>query len=140
MNSRQTPPQPSAAQPRRERRDAPADDHALRAALRDLPPAVDPLPLAALQDRVLAQWREQVGRAALARPATVAHGMQGGVSSAGVLGVAGGRPGTGRGRWLAIALAGVAVVAALWWWQRPDPVLEELMRIDVLSQMAAGQM
>jgi hypothetical protein len=140
MNSRATPPpSPSAAAPRAGR-DAAAADHALRVALRDLPPAVDPPVLAALQERVLAQWREQVGNVAVARPGAAAHSTPGGASSAGVLGLVGGRPGGGWGRGLAIALTGLAVVAALWWWQRPDPVLEELMRIDVLSQMAAGQM
>jgi hypothetical protein len=56
-----------------------------------------------------------------------------------VLGLVDGRPGGGWVHGLAIALTGPAVVAALWWWQRPDPVLEEPMHIDVLSHMAAGQ-
>jgi hypothetical protein len=89
---------------------------------------------------VLAQWREQVGNIAVARPGVAAHSTPGGASSAGVPGRVDGRPGGGWVRGLAIALTGLAVVAALWCWQRPDLVLEELMRIDVLSQMAAGQM
>ena len=44
----------------------------------------------------------------------------------------------------AMSLAAVAITAAvglkLWHQQSHDPVLEELMKIDVLSQMAVGEM
>lgn len=51
-----------------------------------------------------------------------------------------GDPGTSLARMAASGLL-VMLLIALWMWsQRPDPVLEELMRLDVLSQMAAGEM
>jgi hypothetical protein len=111
-----------------------------------LPPDLDPPP-ADLQARVLAQWRAQgaASRARagvhvheLAEPILVTGGPDGGRDGAPGGWPGGGSHGHGR-RWV-LGLAALAVVALLWWWQRPDPVLEELMRIDVLSQIAVGEM
>ena len=112
------------------------DDPGLRSALRALPAEVDPRQLEALEQRVLAQWREQVARTGRV-PA--ASSMSSGGGSA-VLGGAGPWAGFDRLRWLGIALTIVGAVGALLWLQRPDPVLDELLKVDVLSQMAAGEM
>lgn len=121
-----------------------ATDEALRAALRSMPPELPVDPLAALQSRVLEQWEAHQSRAqarlapaasAPVRPARIA-GAVGGVFGGSGLGA-----GRSPRRWVvATALIVVTLGALLWWQQRPDPVLEELMRLDVLSQMAAGEM
>jgi hypothetical protein len=106
--------------------DSAAHDLALRRQLRALPSAAPAAELEALSRRVLAQWREQV-----AAPAR----HEAGVSTVLAAGQAG-------GRWLAMS-AGLMLCAALaigLWLQRGDPVLDELARPDVLSQMAAGEM
>jgi hypothetical protein len=125
-----------------------AGDEALRVALRRMPPDGSAAALEALQARVLAQWEAQPG----ARPqwapspsipaaAGGAWPVGGGHAAGSALGATGpwGRRLSGRW-WAATALVAVVVGALLWWQQRPDPVLEELMRLDVLSQMAAGEM
>ena len=79
----------------------------------------------ALQDRVLAQWLQ---RHPLTEPA---------LATAGGLASHGAR----RPLWLvasALVLVGALVLVASW--TRPDPVMEELMQLDVLSQMAMGEM
>lgn len=99
------------------------DDQALRAALREALPCDDDAD--ALQARVLAQWRQR--HPPDGRPVGV---------GAGLLGLRG-HP----GRWLgAAALAGGMALALAWCSVRPDPAMEELMQLDVLSQIAIGEM
>ena len=102
----------------------PDDEARLKKALRQLPAPGGLAQVEALEARVLAQWRD-------AHPAPPA-GPAGGVQTL----VRG-----GRGRWLGASslLAGALIVATLWW-LRPDPVLEELLQPDVLSQLAAGEL
>lgn len=97
----------------------PTDDNALKAALRDLPAAHDS---AALQRRALEGWRQEQHSGAARVGRTLAlFGHRQRLAGAG------------------LAL-GLAVIAGGWWLQRPDPVLQELMQVDVLSQLAAGQL
>ena len=108
----------------------PADDR-LRSQLRALrapAPAVD-----ALGARVLAQWSDRAGRTHAA--AQHLGDARGGAAALGL----GASP---RHRW-AVVTAGLiacAIAAAIAWLPRPDPVLDELMQADVLSQMAIGEM
>ena len=100
-----------------------SDDRALHAVLRESlqpAPGEDSTPL---QDRVMAQWHQRH-----ARNVTMAE-----------LAVAGGARGARAPVWL--GLGGVVLVAALAiaWTQRADPVLEELMQPDVLSQIGFGE-
>jgi hypothetical protein len=79
----------------------------------------------ALQDRVLAQWQQ---RHPVNEP---------------VLATAGGLASHSARRplWrVASALVLVGALAVVASWTRPDPVMEELMQLDVLSQMAMGEM
>lgn len=79
----------------------------------------------ALQDRVLAQWQQ---RHPVNEPA---------LAIAGVLASHNAR----RPLWLVVsALVLVGALAGVASWTRPDPVMEELMQLDVLSQMAMGEM
>ena len=109
---------------------ADVEDQALRLQLRALKPsaaAVD-----ALGDQVLAQWRELHGESELA-PSTP--------SRSGAATLRGGHTGR-RWRWVGITtglLIG-AVIVAVMWVQRADPILDELMQADVLSQMAIGEL
>jgi hypothetical protein len=139
----------SAAPPRVPRADPPADDRDLRAALQALPPDVDTALLRSLEQRVLGEWAEQVVPALRAAGGSAGGAERGGERACGagvaVLGHGSGPgpgpgPGFGRLRWLVVALTIVGVIGALLWLQRPDPVLDELLRVDVLSQMAAGEM
>jgi hypothetical protein len=78
----------------------------------------------ALQDRVMAQWRQ--------RHPVAEHATAGGPAL---------RSGAAR-RPLWFAASALLVAAALAFtasWPRPDPVMEELMQLDVLSQMALGE-
>lgn len=108
----------------------PDDDDALKQALRRLPPAGDPARLAALEQRVLAQW--QASHAAATAPLAQASGPLRHLVLAG----------PGRRRWWfgSVALLGGAALALGLWLRQPDPALEELLQPDVLSQMAAGEM
>ena len=119
------------------------DLEALRQAVRDLPPAIDALRLEALQQRVLAQWSQAVGaqtsatQSALDAVAPASRGPQGATLHHGR------DPRSGRPRWVWFGLAALLLASAAvltLWPQPPDPVLDELMRIDVLSQMSAGVM
>ncbi len=95
----------------------------LRAAL-----APDDAELEALNRRVLSQWRSRHDGASAQ---TEGHG-----AVRALVGRAGLRP------WL-IGATGLALGGALalgLWLQRPDPAMEELLQLDVLSQMAAGEM
>ncbi len=107
----------------------PDRDERLREALRGLPPPADAARLEGLSARVLAQWRTQHGG-----DATEAGDARGPAAS--LIGRRGRRP-----LWIVATglLASVAIVLGVWL-KRPDPVLEELMQPDVLSQMAAGEM
>jgi hypothetical protein len=103
----------------------PDDDRALHALLRESlqPGAHDSS--AALQDRVMAQWRQRHARSATMAELAVAGG--------------GGARGTRAPVWLGLAGVALAVAIALAWTQRSDPVLEELMQPDVLSQIGFGE-
>lgn len=125
------------ATPRDATPDPAAEDQRLLSALRTLQPQVDPRRLEALEQRVLAQWAEQVGRPGWA---PVGPALAFGPGGAALRGGTGPGSGFGRLRWLGIALTIVGAIGALLWLQRPDPVLEELLKVDVLSQMAAGEM
>lgn len=83
----------------------------------------------ALQDRVMAQWQQRhpATEAALATAGGAAHPADS------VL----------RRRLLWGAASAALLVAALLSvapWQRPDPALDELMQLDVLSVMSIGAM
>ena len=110
------------------RRDTSADDDsALRQQLRALTPPQAPMD--ALGDRVLARWRELHPEAT---PQPIGH-----AGSALLLAAH-----THRRRWLGAtaALLMSAVVVTAWWLQRPDPMVDELMQADVLSQMAIDEL
>lgn len=99
--------------------------HALRAEARL--PAGDSQ---ALQQRVLAQWQ-------LRHPQTQ-RAAQLGLASAGAA-ASGWSPLAQPRRWLGLAaVAGTLMVLA--WCTRPDPLLDELMQPDVLSQIAIGEL
>jgi hypothetical protein len=119
------------------------DDAALRQSIAALPPAAGAQRLEALQDRVMAQWREAMA-AAPALGSSVATGDTGTVHSGpggATLGRRGSGPGVPRMVWLGLATAAICVAVGLKLWpQQRDPVLEELMKVDVLSQMSAGEM
>ncbi len=101
------------------------DDAQLQRALREAlaPDAAD---LEAVNERVLSQWQQQHdGASPRARGPALTRAGRAGV-----------RP------WL-IGATGLALGGALalgLWLQRPDPAMEELLQLDVLSQMAAGEM
>lgn len=109
---------------------APHDDALLLTRLRQgLEAATVPAGSEALEERVLAQWRQ---RHSVAAPATAG-------------GAAALRPPHGMGRrplWLASGalLLAALLLTTLASWQRPDPALDELMQLDVLSEMALGEM
>ncbi len=104
------------------------EDPSLRRQLRRALESAGHTDSTALEDRVLAQWR-------------LRHAPAGAVvASAG--GAALQAQGLGwRPLW---QISGALLLAALLFsvasWQRPDPVLEELMQLDVLSEMALGEM
>lgn len=110
--------------------DEAAADHRLQRVLRELPPCPgDAARVEALQQRVLAQWQA-------AHAPAVGSRVDGGALRRLVL------AGPGRRRWLlgsGLLLGGAAIVLGLWLHQT-DPVLDELLQPDVLSQMAIGQM
>lgn len=111
-----------------ERRRAALEDARLKSALRALPLPADSADLSGLNERVLAQWHERHGAQEPAvagrAPTLVLHG----------------RWGRHPLRIVALGLLASAAIVLGVWLQRPDPVLEELMQPDVLSQMAAGQL
>ena len=103
------------------------EDHALRARLRSgLHNASEGSE--ALEARVLAQWRQR--HAATEAVAASAAGAS--LRS----------PGTPRRPWWLAsgALLAAALLITLATWQRPDPAMEELMQLDVLSEMTLGEM
>jgi hypothetical protein len=103
----------------------PPTDDALRERLRTGLAETSRVDSEALQDRVLAQWQQR-------HPATEpALATAGGLASHNAR----------RPLWLAAsALVLVGALAVVASWTRPDPVMEELMQLDVLSQMAMGEM
>lgn len=108
------------------------EDLPLLKALRDLPGPGEAARLGALQARVLSQW--QASHGAQAPGLAVALGA----GSAGRWLLFGGA----RRRWLlgsGMAVCGAALALGVWL-KQPDPVLEELLQPDVLSQMAIGEM
>lgn len=92
-------------------------DDRLRRALREALPREDG---EALQARVLAQWRQRHPDAA---------------TPVGV-GLLGQHP----TRWLGAAALASSLLVLAWCSVRPDPVMEELMQLDVLSQISLGEM
>ena len=137
----------STSGPRDDASSISADDAALRNAIRALPPAIGTERLEALRHRVLAQWRQT---APTARPAAtqdaLVHGdasVQFGPNGATLVrgGGKGGGPGLARMVWLGLTAVAITLAIGLKMWQQAhDPVLDELIKIDVLSQMAAGEM
>jgi hypothetical protein len=104
------------------------EDRTLRRTLRQglaHGPATDS---AALQARVLAQWRQRHAQALVAHQAVTAGGPLA-------------RGGAHRAR-LALLTGAllVAVVLALTWSHRPDPTIDELLQPDVLSQIGLGEL
>jgi type VI protein secretion system component VasF len=100
----------------------PEDDRALHALLRE---SLQPGPgedSAALQDRVMAQWRQRHARNVTMAELALAGGSR---ASRGVRAPV----------WLGLGGVMLAVALAMAWTQRSDPVLEELMQPDVLSQI-----
>jgi hypothetical protein len=82
-----------------------------------------------LNERVFAQWRDRCGNA------TMPSHQEG----AAVLQMAGLR--MRRPLWLGVTgLLAVGAITLGLWLERPDPVLEDLLQPDVLSQMAAGEL
>lgn len=124
MTARPTPPRTSST---------PDDeDLPLLTALRGLPAPGDAARLGALQARVLSQWQASHGAQAPGLAATL------GAGPAGRWLLFGGA----RRRWLlgsGMAVCGAALALGVWL-RQPDPVLEELLQPDVLSQMAIGEM
>jgi hypothetical protein len=111
-----------------ERRRAALEDARLQSALRALPLPTESADLNGLNERIMAQWQERHG---VPEPVVAGRGP--------ALALA--------GRWgrhpmwiVALGLLASAAIVLGVWLQRPDPVLEELMQPDVLSQMAAGQL
>mgnify|MGYP003393977008 CR=1 FL=1 len=102
----------------------------LRKALQPRASAVD-----ALSARVLAQWHEQQGEPVVD---TTGVGGSGGSGAATLLALRASR----RRVWAGVSsgLFACALFATIVWLQRPDPVLEELLQTDVLSQMAIDEM
>lgn len=101
-------------------------DTQLQEALRQALPAEDS---AALQDRVLAQWQQRHA------------GIQGAALQRG----SGGQLMLARWRdhpmrWLGGALLASSVLVLAWCGTRPDPGVQELMQLDVLSQIAIGEL
>lgn len=94
-------------------------DHQLREALARLPRPADTATTEGLQQRALAAWHSTVGTP-----------PRRGGWAAGVL----------QRRWM-LGGAGLAMgmLAVGLWVTRPDPVLQELLQPDVLSQIAADQ-
>lgn len=95
----------------------------LKQRLRQSLAAARPADSEALQDRVLVQWHQR-------HPASETA-----LASAGP-GALLRRPAS---RWALAGLA-LAVVLTAGWLNRPDPVLEELMQPDVLSQIGLGEL
>lgn len=114
MNPRPNPSPPDAA-------DAPGHT-ALRSALRQSLLQAQPADTQALQDRVLAQWQQRhpASDAALATAgsALLAH--------------------RASSRW-AVASLVLAMALTASWLNQPDPLLEELLQPDVLSQIGMGE-
>ena len=104
-------------------------DLLLQQALRSLPSPLNATRLDALQARVLAQW--QVGEHRTA-PGSTLFGVRGRTWA--LLA----RP--RRGSVLASGLFVGVSLATVLWLQRPDPVLDDLLQPDVLSQLAIGAM
>ena len=103
----------------------PPTDDTLRERLRSGLTGTSRMDSEALQDRVLAQWQQ---RHPVAEPALATAG--------GVASHSARRP-LWRVACAVVLVGALAVVAS---WTRPDPVMEELMQLDVLSQMAMGEM
>jgi hypothetical protein len=102
------------------------DDLALRQALQQASaPAADSQ---ALQQRVLAQWQQ--------RHAQQAPQGQPTLLGAGPALLLGQTRRQRMARAVVVLALGVALAA---WWLRPDPTLNELLQLDVLSQMGMGE-
>lgn len=102
------------------------DDRALKGALAALPAPVDARRIASLEQRAMAQWR---------------RAQDAGVVGAGAASAQLARFGVRRHRLVsAMGLAlGLAILFGTWLHAR-DPLIDDLLQPDVLSQMAAGEM
>lgn len=101
-------------------------DRALKEALAALPTPDDARRIASLEQRVMAQWRQT---------------QDAGVVGAGAASVQLARFGVRR-HWLVSAMGlalGLAILFGTWLHAR-DPLIDDLLQPDVLSQMAAGEM
>ncbi|MDO9436762.1 hypothetical protein [Hydrogenophaga sp.] len=108
----------------------PQDDAALRTRLHGaLAHTVHPDESDALQARVIAQWQQR-------RP--LADAMLAQASGSALRG--GGVPPHRRLWWTAGALLIAALLFSVAPWQRPDPALDELLQLDVLSLISLGEM
>jgi hypothetical protein len=102
------------------------EDTPLQEALRQALPAEDS---ATLQERVLAQWQQ---RHASAQGAALQRGSGGQLMLA--------RWRDHPLRWLGAALLASSMLVLAWCGTRPDPGVQELMQLDVLSQIAIGEL
>ena len=107
-------------------------EQSLRQALRALPPDSDPTRLAALEARVLSHW--QAAHAAPRHTAAAAARLPRGWLRQRWVMVSGLVSGMALSAMLALGM-GVTIPGL-----GGDPALEELMQMDVLSQMAIGEM
>ncbi|MEY2890229.1 MAG: hypothetical protein RJA98_137 [Pseudomonadota bacterium] len=138
-------PDPHANDPRRDPRDATrtsdghagsaaatSADEALRNALRAAPPSASAqADIDALTARVMADWQHRQGASAT----SIHHLDTSGTATLGAHHAPWRRPAAA----VALLLA-ATVAAAAFYLTRPDPVMDELMEPDVLSQMAAGEL
>lgn len=109
-----------------------AADEALRQALRATPPSASaPADIDALTARVMADWQQRQGT----RATSIHHVDASGAATLGAHHAPWRRPAAAVALLLAATLA-----AAAFYLTRPDPVMDELMELDVLSQMAAGEL
>ncbi|MEY4506495.1 MAG: hypothetical protein RL297_1073 [Pseudomonadota bacterium] len=101
-------------------------DHALRQILRDsqapVPDSQD------LQQRVLAQWLQRHPQQPHDHPTLLSN------ASVLLLGQ------TQRLKMAFVLLTISLTVLLVFWWTRPDPILQELLQPDVLSLMGMGEM
>lgn len=99
---------------------------ALRESLRSPDPRVPAADSEALQARVIAQWRQRHPQQ-LVQTEPLIVGWHG--------------KGAGRPRaWWLVGMGVLVAALAMAWGLRPDPVLDELLQPDVLSQIGLGEL
>ncbi len=92
-----------------------------------------------IEARAMASWADWQREQASIRVPVAAEAVDRRLVAAGAS-LRGGSGSPTRWRWALSGALLLATIAAWIWSSRPDPVLEELMRLDVLSQMTAGEM